>query len=307
MSASSRIASIGSRSYAPRSGCRRTRVRSVALMQNQYGHASRTPVQARSATKGGPMRLALRVAFAFAFFGTALFVGGATAATKGNWFTVYPLVLDTAGSTALRADASLVNGWGLSAGPTTPWGTSNNGTNTSTLYNGAGVKSALTVSVPGGPTGTVFNGNANAFVVSADGKSSSARFLFATQDGKILGWSPTVNGTVAVTAVDNSSKGALYDGMTTLNDRLYATDFHNASADVFDSKFAPVTIANGFVDKEIPKGWAPFGIQALGGNIFVTYAKQDPAKREDVAGGGLGYVDQFSPDGALLARVAKRG
>ena len=69
----------------------------------------------------------------------------------------------------------------------------------------------------------------------------------------------------------------------------------------------PSTIPNGFVDKEIPKGWAPFGIQALGGNIFVTYAKQDPAKREDVAGGGLGYVDQYSPDGALLARIAKRG
>jgi uncharacterized protein (TIGR03118 family) len=253
------------------------------------------------------MRHALRVAAAFTFIGAALAAGGATAATKSNWFNVYPLIGDAPGGTAPRADASLVNGWGLSAGPTTPWWTSNNGTNTSTLYNGAGVKSALTVSVPGGPTGTVFNGNSSAFVVSADGKSGSARFLFATQDGKILGWSPTVNGTVAVTAVDNSSKSALYDGLATINDRLYATDFHNARVDVFYSKFQPVTINNGFVDKQIPKGWAPFGIQALGGNIFVTYAKQDPAKREDVAGGGLGYVDQYSPDGVLLARVAKRG
>jgi uncharacterized protein (TIGR03118 family) len=253
------------------------------------------------------MTLGLRVALAFAFVGATLVVGGATAATKGNWFNEYPLISDTAGGTALRTDASLVNGWGLSAGPTTPWWTSNNGTNSSTLYNGVGVKSALTVTVPGGPTGTVFNGNATAFVVTADGKSGAARFLFATQEGKILGWSPTVNGTVAVTAVDNSSKAALYDGLTTLNDRLYATDFHNARVDVFDSKFQPITNANAFVDKQIPKGWAPFGIQALGGNIFVTYAKQDPGKREDVAGGGLGYVDQYSPDGALLARVAKRG
>jgi len=253
------------------------------------------------------MRLALRVALALALVGAALVVGGASAGIKGNWFNVYPLVSDTAGGTALHADASLVNGWGLSAGPTTPWWTSNNGTNTSTLYSGAGIKSALTVSVPGGPTGTVFNGNAQAFVVSAAGKSGSARFLFSTQDGKILGWSPTVNGTVAVTAVDSSSQGALYDGLATINDRLYATDFHNARVDVFDSKFAPVAAANAFVDTQIPKGWAPFGIQALGGNIFVTYAKQDPAKREDVAGGGLGYVDQYSPDGVLLARVAKRG
>jgi uncharacterized protein (TIGR03118 family) len=253
------------------------------------------------------MRLALRVTLALALVGAALGVGGATAGTKGNWFNVYPLVSDTAGGAALHADASLVNGWGLSAGPTTPWWTSNNATNTSTLYNGAGVKSALTVSVLGGPTGTVFNGNSQAFVVSDGGKSGSARFLFSTQDGKILGWSPTVNGTVAVTGVDNSSKGALYDGLATLNDKLYATDFHNARVDVFDSKFAPVTTANAFVDKQIPQGWAPFGIQALGGNIFVTYAKQDPAKREDVAGGGLGYVDQYSPDGVLLSRVAKRG
>src|SRR4029453_12093202 len=138
----------------------------------------------------------------------------ATAATQGNWYNAYSLVSDDAAAVkAPLADASLVNGWGLSAGPTTPWWTSNNGTNTSTLYNGAGVKSALTVSVPGGPTGTVFNGNSSAFVLSADGKSGSARFLFATQDGKILGWSPTVNGTVAVTAVDNSSKSALYDGL----------------------------------------------------------------------------------------------
>src|SRR4051812_32597496 len=188
----------------------------------------------------GPMTLGLRVALAFAYIGATLVAGGATAATKGNWFNEYPLISDTAGGTALRTDAALVNGWGLSAGPTTPGWTSNNGTNTSTPYSGVGVKSALPVSVPGGPTGTVFNGNATAFVVTAGGKSGAARFLFATQEGKILGWSPTVNGTVAVTAVDNSSKGALYDGLTTLNDRLYATDFHNARVDVFDSKFQPV-------------------------------------------------------------------
>jgi uncharacterized protein (TIGR03118 family) len=239
---------------------------------------------------------------------TLLGSAGATAATQGNWYNAYSLVSDDANAVkAPLADASLVNGWGLSAGPTTPWWTSNNKTNTSTLYSGAGVKSALTVSVPGGPTGTVFNGNANAFVVSAKGKSGSARFLFATQAGTILGWSPTVQANTAVTAVDNSAKGALYDGLATLNDRLYATDFHNARVDVFDANFAPVTLANAFVDKRIPKGWAPFGIQALGGNIFVTYAKQDPSKRVDVAGGGLGYVDQYDPNGVLLARVAKRG
>ena len=94
-------------------------------------------------------------------------------------------------------DRSLVNGWGLAAGPTTPWWTSDNGTNSSTLYSGTGSKSPLTVSVPGGPTGIVFNGNANDFVINQGGKSGSARFLFATEAGTVLGWSPSVNGTLA--------------------------------------------------------------------------------------------------------------
>jgi len=237
----------------------------------------------------------------------ALGAGGATARISGNWYNAYSLVSDGTAVTAPRTDASLVNGWGLSAGPTTPWWTSNNKTSTSTLYNGGGVKSNLTVTVPGGPTGTVFNGNASAFVVTQNGKSGSARFLFDTEAGTILGWSPTVNGTNAIVAVDHSAQGAVYDGLATLNDRLYAADFHNARIDVFDATFAPVSLTNGFKDSKIPAGWAPFNVQALNGNIFVTYAKQDSAKRDAIAGGGLGYVDEYSPDGVLIARVARRG
>jgi uncharacterized protein (TIGR03118 family) len=204
-------------------------------------------------------------------------------------------------------DRSLVNGWGLAAGPTTPWWTSDNGTNSSTLYSGTGSKSPLTVSVPGGPTGIVFNGNANDFVVNQGGKSGSARFLFATEAGTVLGWSPSVNGTVALPAVDRTGQHAIYKGLATMSDRLYATDFHNGRVDVFDASFNPVPLAGGFQDKKLPKGFAPFGIQALSGNIFVTYAKQDSAKHDDVAGPGLGYVDEFTPDGQLLARVASGG
>ena len=203
------------------------------------------------------------------------------------------------------SDRSLVNGWGLAAGPTTPWWTSNNGTNSSTLYSGTGSKGPLTVSVPGGPTGIVFNGNANDFVVNQGGKSGSARFLFDTEAGTVLGWSPAVNGTVAVPAVDRSGQQAIYKGLATLNDRLYAADFHNRRVDVFDATFAPVSAP--FRDRRIPKGYAPFGIQALGGHIFVTYARQDKARKSDVPGGGSGYVDEFTPEGQLLARVAQGG
>jgi uncharacterized protein (TIGR03118 family) len=234
----------------------------------------------------------------------ALAAGAATAAVQDNAYSVHDLVADAAGAAPLT-DASLVNGWGLSAGPTTPWWVSDNATNVSTLYNAGGAKQGLTVSVPGGPTGTVFNGAATDFVVSQGGKSGAARFLFATEGGQVLGWSPTVNGTTALVGADSSAAGAVYKGLAVANGRLYATDFHNGRVDVFDNAFKPVSLP--FRDPKLPKGYAPFGIQALNGSIFVTYAKQDAAKKDDVAGGGAGYVDQFTPDGQLVARVASGG
>jgi uncharacterized protein (TIGR03118 family) len=215
----------------------------------------------------------------------ALAVAAALAA-GANSYNAQTLVTNT-------SDTSLVNGWGLSAGPTTPWWVSDNHTNESTLYSGTGTKSALTVSVPGGPTGTVFNGDSTAF--------AGGRFLFANEAGQILGWAP---GATAAT-VRASVNGAIFKGLTILNGKLYATDFHNGKVDVFDSSFAPVS--SGFVDKTIPKGYAPFGIQALGGNIFVTYALQDAKAEDEVDKPGKGYIDEFTPDGALVAQVAKQG
>jgi uncharacterized protein (TIGR03118 family) len=233
--------------------------------------------------------------------------GAAQARQAAGIYTVHPLVSDGGAPATASTDASLVNAWGLSAGPTTPWWSANNGTNTSTLYAGTGVKAALTVTVPGGPTGTVFNGNATDFVVNQSGKSGAARFLFATEAGTILGWSPTVNGTAAVVGVDRSTTGAVYKGLATANDRLYATDFHNGRVDVFDATFAPVSASGGFKDAKIAKGFAPFGVQALGGDIFVTYAKQDAAKKADVPLPGQAFVDEFTPDGQLVARVVNSG
>jgi uncharacterized protein (TIGR03118 family) len=220
----------------------------------------------------------------------ALLAGTAGAGVQDDRYAVSNLVADSAGGAA-ATDGSLVNGWGLVAGPTTPWWTANNATNTSTLYNGAGAKQALTVAVAGSPTGAVFNGVASDFPVSQGGKSGQARFIFSTEAGTILGWSPTVNGTVAVVAADHSSTGAVYKGLATAADRLYATDFHNGRVDVFDKAFAPVTLASG----------------AINNNIFVTYAKQDAQAHDDVAGGGLGYVDEYTIDGQFVARVETGG
>jgi uncharacterized protein (TIGR03118 family) len=228
---------------------------------------------------------------------TAVLAGSAFGRATDDIYTVHSLVSDS-------TDANLVNGWGLSAGPTTPWWTSNNGTNTSTLYSGTGTKVALTVAVPGGPTGTIFNGSATDFSVSQNGKSGPARFLFATEAGTILGWSPAVNAATAIPGATVS--GASFKGLAVANDKLYATDFHNGKVDVFDASFNPVA-TTGFTDAKVAKGFAPFGIQTLGGNIYVTYAQQDAAKKDDVATPGQAYVDEFTPDGVLVGRVINSG
>jgi uncharacterized protein (TIGR03118 family) len=241
--------------------------------------------------------------------GVLVAVAAAATAAQGRQaagiYAVHALVSDSGSSTAVT-DASLVNAWGLSAGPTTPWWAANNGTNTSTLYSGTGAKIALTVAVPGAPTGTVFNGSAADFVVSENGKSGAARFLFATEGGTILGWTPAVNGTTAIAGADRSGAGAVYKGLAIANDRLYATDFHNGRVDVFDASFKLIA-TSGFKNAKVEKGFAPFGIQALDGNIFVTYAKQDAAAKDDVPVPGKAYVDEFTPDGQLVASVVNSG
>ncbi|MFL5952887.1 MAG: TIGR03118 family protein [Gaiellaceae bacterium] len=253
-------------------------------------------------------RLAFRsVLLAVVVIPAAALAGAAHAAAGTDVYNIQPLVSDSSATVAPAADPALVNGWGLSAGPTTPWWASDNGTNESTLYSGAGAKQALTVSVPGGPTGTVFNGSATDFPVSQNGKSGASRFLFSTAGGTILGWTPSVNSTVAVVGADRSSVGAVYRGLAVANDRLYATDFHNGRVDVFDSSFNLIGTPGGFKDATIAKGFAPFGIQAIGGNIFVTYAKQDASRQNDVPLPGQAYVDEFTTDGQLVAHVVNSG
>ncbi len=207
-------------------------------------------------------------------------------------------------------DPELVNAWGLVSGPTTPWWVSDNGAGLSTLYNGnTGAKVALTVTVPGAPTGVVFNGDGTKFIVHSGASQGAARFLFASEDGTISGWSPGVTGTSAVVAVNNSASGAVYKGLalasTPDGDFLYATNFHAGTIDVFDSGFKPV--AADFADPTIPQGYAPFGIRTFDNVILVTYALQDADAHDDVPGEGHGYVNMFDTAGNFLKRVTEKG
>jgi uncharacterized protein (TIGR03118 family) len=209
---------------------------------------------------------------------------------------------------------NLVNAWGLAASATGPWWVADNGTGTSTIYDGSGVPQALVVAVPGDPTGAVFSPGTD-FVVSDGSSSGAARFLFASEDGTISGWSsavpPPAPSHNAFVVVDNSAAGAVYKGLaiasTASGDRLYATDFHNDRVDVFDGSFQAVITPGAFVDRGIPRGYAPFGIRNINGRIFVTYAKQDADRHDDVAGQGFGFVSAFDTDGTFIARVATRG
>jgi len=221
--------------------------------------------------------------------------------TQGK-YQVHNLVSNVAGI-ADNVDPNLVNAWGLAAGPTSPWWVSDNGTDRSTLYNPAGTPLPLVVSVPGAPTGTVFNGTPGSFLVGAN----AASFIFATEGGTILGWN---GGPAATVEADRSPAGAVYKGLaiaqTPTGPRIYATDFHNGAVDAFDSAWQPVSHA-GFVDPFLPRHFAPFGIQTIGDRIFVTYAKQQAGSDDEAHGRGLGIVDAFDTAGRLRARVAQFG
>jgi uncharacterized protein (TIGR03118 family) len=228
----------------------------------------------------------------------ALAAAASASSARSDRFVLRPLITD-------GADAELVNPWGLAARTGGPWWVANEARSSSTLYAGDGHKQAMTVDVPGGPTGVVFNGG-RGFVVHVGRDAAPARFLYACEDGTIRGWAPTVPGgwsTTTKVAIDAGLSGAVFRGLTLAGGRLYATDFHNGRVLVFDRRWHRVVTRGGFVDGAISPWYAPFGIQAIGGYVFVTYAWRAPVNGNDAPTGG--YVDEFDLDGRLVARVGK--
>jgi uncharacterized protein (TIGR03118 family) len=216
-------------------------------------------------------------------------------------------------------DPNLVNPWGIAAGPSGAVWLADNGTGLSTLYDGSGNINSLVVTIPppmGGtgpaaPDGIVFNGTSD-FMVSSGGKSGAAAFIFTTEDGTISGWSPAVNRTNAILEVDNSASGAVYKGLAlgsnANGNMLYATNFRAGTVDVFNTNYKPVNLGpNAFKDPMLPAGFAPFGIDNIGGKLYVSYALQDSVKHDDVAGAGNGFIDVYDTNGNLLQHFASAG
>jgi uncharacterized protein (TIGR03118 family) len=239
----------------------------------------------------------------------------ATPATPSpaNSYLVHNLVSDLP-DTADFQDANLVNPWGLATTAASPFWIGNNATGTSTLYGTTGAAVALVVIVPtpSGPTGGAVTGviaNSTTSFTVATGKPAS--FIFCTEDGTVSGWNSSVNPTAAVVTVDNSKANSVFKGCviggTAAAPVLYVTDFRNAVVNMYDAGFKPIANAKAFVDSSIPAGYAPFGIANFGGKIYVTYAKQDAAKHDDVGGAGNGYVDVFDASGTLLTQLISKG
>jgi uncharacterized protein (TIGR03118 family) len=225
-------------------------------------------------------------------------------------------------------DAQLVNSWGLARSASSTWWISDNGTGVATLFNGVGNKQGLVVTIPvpqganppAAPTGIVANGTSD-FALPG---STAAKFIFVTEQGIIAAWN---GGNAAVIVKDNSKKGAIYKGCTIAEwngkHYLYVTNFHSGEIEVYDSTFMPVTLGpHAFLtgdggsfdfdrdnkekdgEPSEPRGdFAPFNVQAIGTDLYVTYAKQDAKKQDEVDGAGLGFVDVFNPAGQRLAHL----
>ncbi len=251
-----------------------------------------------------------------------------SSSTSFSAYAAMDLVTDTA-TGAAHTDGNLVNGWGLAFNPSGYGWVADNATSKSTLYDGNGLLQSPLVTIPksaagvAAPTGVVYNGGTG-FTVSGTGTiggptdpygygtgtvTGTSLFIFDTIGGTIAAWSPTVDNNNAITVYD-SGGAAVYTGLAILNgsvNRLYAADFKGGKIDVFNSSFAKITPSGTFTDPGIPAGYSPFGIQAIGGQIFVAYAQVDTTTGHEKVGAGLGYVDIYDSNGTLVKRLVSNG
>jgi uncharacterized protein (TIGR03118 family) len=257
---------------------------------------------------------------------TSLALSLVTAAAFGQNYSQVNLVSNAAGIAPVT-DPTLINPWGLSRSSSSPWWISDNGSGLSTLFNGAGAKQSLVVTIPksdpnsktfptGTPTGTIFNGSTSNFFIAG----KPATFIFATLDGTIAAWNAAVNvapgaappSVNAVTAV-KTTDGSVYTGLTSAfvggKAFLYAANFSKGRVDVYDNNFASVTLPReqgatpAFTDSQLPPNYNPFNVQTVGNDVVVTYALVPPGAPLETDGPGLGYVDIYSSTGFLILRL----
>jgi uncharacterized protein (TIGR03118 family) len=241
----------------------------------------------------------------------------ATPAARSDTYSWNNLQSDING-VALNTDPNVINPWGMAASSNGTIWVADNGTGVSTLYGQDGKAKPLIVTIPpsasntegANPTGIVFNTTPN-FKVTKNGHSAPSIFIFVNEDGMISGWNPSLDQTKAIPARDNGANDAVYKGATLGvadgHDFLFVTNFSSGRVETYNGNFQPVN-PGGFVDPNIPSDYAPFGIRNFNGQIFVTYAKRNPAEPDDdLAGPGNGYINVFNTKGQFLRRLVSQG
>src|SRR5215472_1992907 len=219
---------------------------------------------------------------------------------------------------ATITDPELVNPWGVSHLPTSPFWVSNQGTSTATLYAVTDETNVTKINInppagfvkipktgpgPQGPTGQVSNSNAECFPVSVSsgGDGGSAHFIFANLNGTISAWDKGTTAFIQVTA----PSGTVYTGLAINGGqtRLYAANTSLGRIDVYDCSFKPVNLgSDAFVDPSLPKGLVPFNVQDIGGDVYVVYAPPTRAN-EIIAELGQGAVAIFDEDGNFIKEL----
>jgi uncharacterized protein (TIGR03118 family) len=212
------------------------------------------------------------------------------------------LVSDVPDVSALQ-DTYLVNAWGISFSPTSPFWVSANGTGMAEVYSitndALGTPHVsnvgLQVAIPG-------NGTLTGQVCNNTTGFNGDQFIFASEDGTISGW----RGALGVGAeILTSRNSAVYTGITLVSTTsgpvLLAANFCEGKVDVYDGN---MNLVGQYVDPKAPAGYAPFNVQIAGGKIYVTFAKQDGTKHNAVTGAGNGLIDTFNLSTGTFTRFA---
>ena len=240
------------------------------------------------------------------------------APTAASGFQQTNLVADTAGS-ASHTDPGMLNPWGIAFAPGQPFWIAENNLGRARVFDPSGapgipvgiaIPTASQTDPASAPTGVLFNPIDEDFRVGAN----PAQFLFATENGTVSTWAG-VNGTlpsIATLALDNSSEGAVYKGLAILNpaccrEFLALADFNGGFIATYTVSFDRLAAPGTFTDPSLPAGYAPFNIQQIGSQVFITYAVQDGARQDPVRGAGNGIVDIFDQEGNFQRRFVTNG
>ena len=215
-----------------------------------------------------------KIVFHATIFGFVLLLGTMCAVAQTNSYQQTNLASDMAGAAA-HTDPKLINPWGIAFVPGQPFWVADNNSGYSTVYDANGATQLAPVLIPaprGGaspatPTGTAIN-QTGGFILGG----TPSQFLFVTEDGTISVWNGTGN---AVLAVDHSTSGAVYKGMAILSPAccaayLVVANFHSGLIEPYTQAFAPLAPPGSFTDPGLPAGYAPFNIQPIGNQVFVT-------------------------------------